>query len=148
MKLRAIFAALLFCTAAAFAVTPDEMLENPKLEARARIIGKELRCLQCQNQSIDDSDAPLAHDLRLVVRQRLLAGDSDAGVKQYLVARYGSYVLLKPPFEAETWLLWFGPLLLLAAGGVAVLHFYRRRPAPPAPLTENERARLDTLEGP
>jgi cytochrome c-type biogenesis protein CcmH len=148
MKLRLVLAALLLCASQAYAVTPDEMLSDPRLEARARVIGKELRCLQCQNQSIDDSDAPLAHDLRLVVRQRLSAGDSDAEVKQYVVARYGTYVLLKPPFDPETYLLWFGPLLLLAAGGAAVFHFYRRRPAPLAPLSEDERARLDTLEGP
>jgi cytochrome c-type biogenesis protein CcmH len=149
MKHRVLLAALLFaCAQAAWAVTPDEMLADPKLEARARSIGKELRCLQCQNESIDESNAPLAHDLRVLVRQRLVKGDSDAAVKQYVVARYGTYVLLKPPFEAETYALWFGPLLLLAAGGAAVFLFYRRRSASPAPLNDEERRRLATLQEP
>jgi len=149
MKHRALLAALLLvCAQAAWAIAPDEMLADPKLEARARTIGKELRCLQCQNESIDDSDAPLAHDLRLVVRQRLRAGDSDEAVKRYVVARYGTYVLLKPPFEAETYALWFGPLILLAAGGAAVFLFYRRRNAPPTPLSDEERRRLATLQEP
>jgi cytochrome c-type biogenesis protein CcmH len=148
MRLRPLFAAVLLCLAqAAWAVTPDETLADPKLEARARSIGQELRCLQCQNESIDESDAPLAHDLRLLVRRRLLAGDSDDQVKQYIVARYGTYVLLKPPFDPETYALWFGPLILLLAGGTAVYFFYRRSAAPP-PLTEEERARLEALDGP
>ena len=136
---------LLFVQQAA-AVSPDEVLSNPKLEARARTIGKELRCLVCQNESIDESEAPLAHDLRVLVRQRLLKGDKDAQVKDYVVARYGTYVLLKPPFDAETYLLWFGPILLLAAGGTAAFFFYRRRTAAqPVPLSEEERRRLDAL---
>jgi cytochrome c-type biogenesis protein CcmH len=147
-ELAVLLALYVLFQAPAFAVTPDEMLADPKLEARARAIGKELRCLQCQNESIDDSNAPLAHDLRVLVRQRLVNGDSDAAVKQYVVARYGTYVLLKPPFEAETYALWFGPLLLLAAGGAAVFLFYRRRSTPPAPLSDEERRRLASLQEP
>ncbi len=133
----------------AWAIRPDEMLSNPQQEARARAVGKELRCLVCQNESIDDSDADLAHDLRVLVRQRVLAGDSDAQVKQYIVARYGNYVLLKPPFDAETYLLWFGPLaLLLCAVGVAII-FYRRaaQVAETAPLSADENRRLAALIG-
>jgi cytochrome c-type biogenesis protein CcmH len=137
---------LLLFVQAAVAVEPNEMLSDPKLEARARTIGKELRCLQCQNQSIDDSEAPLAHDLRVLVRQRLVRGDSDVQVKQYIVARYGTYVLLKPPFDVETYLLWFGPILLLASGGAAVFFFYHRRTtAQPVPLGDEERRRLHAL---
>ena len=124
------------------------MLSNPKLEARARAIGEELRCLVCQNESIDDSDADLAHDLRVLVRQRILAGDTDEQVKQYIVARYGTYVLLKPPFDAETYLLWFGPaLFLLCAVGLAIA-FYRRSAAQAAaPLTSDEARRVAVLVG-
>jgi cytochrome c-type biogenesis protein CcmH len=116
-----IIALLLYCTQA-LAARPDEMLTDPALEARARTISKELRCPVCQNQSIDDSDADLAHDLRVLVRQRLKAGDSDEQVKQYIVNRYGDYVLLDPPFKSATYVLWLGPavILLLAflvAGG-------------------------------
>lgn len=106
----------------ALAVNPDEMLADPKLEARARDISKDLRCLVCQNQSIDDSDALLAHDLRRIVRERLVAGDSDQQVKDYLVQRYGNYVLLTPPVNSMTALLWGGPavMLFIAAAIVAV----------------------------
>lgn len=132
----------------ALAVQPDEILADPKLETRARSIGKELRCLVCQNESIDDSNADLAHDLRVLVRQRLLAGDSDDQVKQYVVARYGNYVLLKPPFDPETYLLWFGPLLLLGAAGTAAVVFIRHhRMATPVPLSEEESRRLAALVG-
>lgn len=138
--------ALLLFTIPAYAVAPDEVLKDPKLEARARAIGKELRCLVCQNQSIDDSDAPLARDLRLLVRQRLEKGDSDDAVKRYIVARYGTYVLLRPPFDPETYLLWFGPLILLGAGGAAVWFYYHRpKPIPAPPLTDEERRRLEEL---
>lgn len=131
----------------AWAIRPDEMLPNPKLEARAREIGKELRCLVCQNQSIDDSDADLAHDLRVLVRQRVLAGDSDEQVKQYIVARYGTYVLLKPPFDAETYFLWLAPLILLLCGAGLATIYYRRsvRLAETAPLSEDEKRRLVPL---
>ena len=144
--LAALFAFGLLAGTAAMAIEPGEILSNPKLEARARHISKELRCLVCQNESIDDSEAPLAHDLRVLVRQRLVAGDSDEQVKDYIVARYGTFVLLKPPFDAETVLLWLGPLLvLLAAGGGAYL-FFRREPAlVPPPLSAEERQALDKL---
>jgi cytochrome c-type biogenesis protein CcmH len=147
-----LFAALLalsgLAAGSALAIRPDEVLSDPKLEARARAIGQELRCLVCQNESIDDSDADLAHDLRLLVRRRLLAGDSDEQVKQYLVARYGTYVLLKPPFDWETLLLWAGPALLLCAGGFGAMRFYRRGVAPiapAAPLSAQEDLRLAAL---
>jgi cytochrome c-type biogenesis protein CcmH len=142
---RALFALLLLLSPA-LAIQPDEVMKDPAQEARARAIGKELRCLVCQNQSIDDSDAPLARDLRILVRQRIAQGDSDAAVKDYVVARYGTYVLLKPPFAPETWLLWFGPFLLIAVGGLGVLVWYRRRPLDTAPLTAEEAARLKSLE--
>lgn len=140
--------ALSFAAAgAARAVTPDEMLKDAALEARAREISKELRCVVCQNQSIDDSNAPLAHDMRVLVRERIIAGDSDEDVKAYLVARYGDFVLLKPRMKGDTFLLWFGPLLLLgaAAGGFA-LYFKTPRPDAAAPdgeaLSEEDVKRL------
>jgi cytochrome c-type biogenesis protein CcmH len=123
------------------------MLPDPALEARAREISRDLRCLVCQNQSIDDSDAPLARDLRLLLRQRLTAGDSNAQAKQYLVDRYGDYVLLKPPFKTTTLVLWFGPLLLLLGGAAAAFAVYRQRRLKPAAdiLSPEEKARLDRL---
>ena len=125
------------------------MLSNPALEQRARDISRHLRCLVCQNQSIDDSEAPLAHDLRVLVRQRLKAGDTNQQVIDFVVARYGDFVLLKPPVNDETYALWFGPLVLalLGLGGIA-MYFARRRPRASAPLTPEERARLDKLLGP
>jgi cytochrome c-type biogenesis protein CcmH len=113
----------------AYAVLPDEQLADPNLEARARHISQELRCVVCQNQTIDDSDAELAHDLRVILRERLLAGDTDAQAASFIVNRYGTYVLLKPPFEQETFLLWLGPFLVLAAGGVVVVFYLRGRSA-------------------
>jgi cytochrome c-type biogenesis protein CcmH len=136
---------------AANAVQPDEILADPHLEARARTIGKDLRCLVCQNQSIDDSDAELAHDLRLLVRERLKAGDTDDQVRQYLVDRYGDYVLLRPPLKATTVVLWLGaPVMLLFACGAAVVFMRSRRGSPAGddgsrPLTAAERRRLATL---
>jgi cytochrome c-type biogenesis protein CcmH len=114
------------------AVQPDEMLPNPKLEARARAISEELRCLVCQNESIDQSEAPLAHDLRVLVRQRIEAGDSDAQVIDFIVARYGEFVLLKPRFEWRTAALWGTPPGLLLVGIVALLIAARRRKFSPA----------------
>lgn len=122
-----LFLAFILSGSAAHAVQPDEMLKDPVLEARARNISKDLRCLVCQNQSIDDSDAPLAQDLRVLLRQRLEAGDTDQQAKDYLTARYGDYVLLTPPFRASTALLWLGPLILLGAAMSLTLAFYRRR---------------------
>ena len=134
----------------ALAVEPSEMLKDPALEARAREIGRALRCVVCQNQDVDDSNAEVAHDMRLAVRQRLVAGDTDRQVMDYMVARYGDYVLLKPPFKAETWLLWLGaPLVLVLAGGALLLAARKRRPAEAtsAPLTDEERARVESLLG-
>ena len=123
----------------ALAVEPDEQLADPVLEARARDISAGLRCLVCQNQSIDDSNAPLARDLRILVRQRLTAGDSDGEAVDYIVARYGEFVLLKPPFNLSTLLLWLTPAIALAAGAFAAWLRWRRTPkAEPAPLSEAE----------
>jgi cytochrome c-type biogenesis protein CcmH len=141
----AAFLVLLSATPA-FAVNPDERLDDPALEARARAISQELRCLVCQNQSIDDSNADLAHDLRMLVRDRLKAGDSDAAVIQYLRVRYGDYVMLKPPLERATWLLWFGPFAALAVAAGTILLLRRRGPAPALrPLDAAEEARLARL---
>jgi cytochrome c-type biogenesis protein CcmH len=128
----------------ASAVQPDEILADSKLEARARGISVGLRCLVCQNQSIDDSSAELARDLRLLVRERLKAGDSDAQVRDFLVRRYGNFILLKPPFDSETALLWGMPALLFAAGAISLLLGLRRRrqSPPPDPLSQTERDRL------
>ena len=115
--------------AAAGAVEPEEQLADPALEARAREIGQELRCLVCQNQSIDDSDADLARDLRRIVRERLTAGDTDDQVMAFVTARYGDYVLLRPPLRAGTLALWFGPVVLLGAGIAAIILRRRRRVA-------------------
>jgi len=132
---------------AAHAVEPAERLADPVLEARARALSQELRCLVCQNQSIDESNADLAHDLRVLVRKLLVAGDNDRQVRDYIVARYGIFVLLDPPFEPVTWLLWLGPpALLLGAGAVLLLRARRRRPDPVSPeLTGDERARAAAL---
>ena len=131
----------------AFAVDPSEVLPNPALEARAREIGRALRCVVCQNQSIDDSNAEVARDMRRAVRERLVAGDSDAAVFDFMVARYGDYVLLNPPFKARTFLLWLGaPLVLLIAGGALLLAARRRKAVvAPQPLSDEERRRLDSL---
>ncbi len=144
--------ALLFCLFAltpARAVEPGEALADPALEARARDLSTDLRCLVCQNQSIDDSHAPLARDLRLLVRERLKAGDTDEQVRDFLVQRYGDFILLKPPLRFGTLLLWGAPLLVLLAGGFGLaLASRRRRPASPAvDLSADERARLDKLLG-
>jgi len=147
MKPIALLFAALVLAAPAWAVQPDEMLADPALEARARAIGADLRCLVCQNQSIDESDAELARDLRLLLRQRLLAGDTDQQARQYLVDRYGDYVLLKPPFKISTLALWLGPLLLLAAGAAGFTRFFRRQIGAAAPLDSEERRRLAVLLG-
>jgi cytochrome c-type biogenesis protein CcmH len=142
------FAMSLLAVGPAHAVRPDEMLSDPGLEARAREVGRELRCLVCRNQSIDDSDADLAHDLRVLVRERITAGDRDDQVVSYVRARYGDFVLLRPPFEMGTLLLWGGPLLILAFGGFALVGFYRsRREALVPKLSADERRRLAAILG-
>jgi cytochrome c-type biogenesis protein CcmH len=134
---------------AALAVEPDEMLADPGLEHRARAISRELRCLVCQNQSIDDSAAPLAHDLRIIVRERLKAGDDDRQVLDFLVARYGEFVLLKPRFEWQTAVLWLTPLAVLMIGAVAAGASLRRRNRESKPsdgaLSAAEEARISEL---
>ena len=121
------------------------MLDDPALEARARALSAELRCMVCQNQSIDDSDAPLAHDLRVLLRERLVAGDTDAEVIDFLVARYGEFILLKPRFNVHTALLWLTPAILLIGGGVVAFGVFRRRrlePAAASGLSDEEEAEL------
>jgi len=141
-----------FAASAARAVQPDEIMSDPAGESRARDLSRQLRCMVCQNQSIDDSDAPLARDLRLLVRERIAAGDSDAQVIDFLVARYGEFVLLKPRLEPHTLLLWLLPPLALAGGGFALWTHGRRRSRSAAAedqslskLTAEEEARLERL---
>jgi cytochrome c-type biogenesis protein CcmH len=141
-----------FTASAAYAVQPDEIMSDPAKELRARDLSRELRCMVCQNQSIDDSEAPLARDLRLLVRERIAAGDSDAQVLDFLVARYGEFVLLKPRVEPHTLLLWLLPPLALAGGGVVLWINGRRRSKSAAAaagstvkLTADEEARLQRL---
>jgi cytochrome c-type biogenesis protein CcmH len=147
LVLMAVFSAPL-----AHAVLPDEIMTDPAKEARARDLSRELRCMVCQNQSIDDSEAPLARDLRLLVRERIAAGDSDGQVIDFLVARYGEFVLLKPRFELHTLLLWLLPPLALVGGGLALWANSRRRSKyaaaddlSPLRLTADEEARLERL---
>ena len=149
--LRRIFivAALVLSTLpAAYAVQPDEVLSDPALEARARALSLQLRCLVCQNQSIDDSDAPLARDLRLLIRERLVRGETNAQVVDYLVSRYGEFVLLKPRLNTRTLLLWGGPFAILLIGSLVI--FLRRRKGsgiaiPEQALSADEQARLDDI---
>lgn len=140
----ALIAALLL-SGSVFAVQPDEVLKDPALEKRAREISTGLRCLVCQNQSIDDSDAQLAKDLRLLVRERLMAGDTDAQVHDFLVQRYGEFVLLKPTFGTHTLLLWLTPALVLILGGIGAYAAMRRRPKPAAALDAEEQRALEDL---
>jgi cytochrome c-type biogenesis protein CcmH len=131
------------------AVTPDEMLRDPALESRARALSQELRCVVCQNQSIDDSNAPLAHDLRVLLRDRLVAGDNNQQALDFLVARYGNFVLLKPPMQLNTLLLWVGPLLILLVAGIGFGR-YVGRPGPRTvesspPLSDKEQERIEAL---
>jgi cytochrome c-type biogenesis protein CcmH len=143
----ALLIVMLGLTGAGVAVEPDEILSDPTLEARARALSAELRCMVCQNQSIDDSDAPLARDLRILLRERLAAGESDAEVIDFLVDRYGEFILLKPRFNMNTALLWIVPPAVLAIGAVvAVILFRRRRPSGEArPLDEAEKRTLETI---
>ena len=132
------------------AIEPDEILSDPALETRAREVSKQLRCVVCQNQSIDDSNADLARDMRLLVRDRILAGDSNQNVLDYMVDSYGDYVLLNPPFKTSTALLWLGPIIIFVLGFVAVGFYFRRRPDEnitntlnQTPLGDDERAKLE-----
>jgi len=145
------FALALLAPSVAIAVQPDEILKDPTLEARARTLSRELRCMVCQNQSIDDSEAPLARDLRILVRQRLEAGDSDRQVLDFLVARYGDFVLLRPPFQRDTLLLWGLTPAALIAGVIGLIIMARRRKAVPveqAALSPEEQRKLSTLVEP
>lgn len=150
--IRCLILLFVFGAGPAFAVQPDEVLSDPALEARARTLSQELRCLVCQNQSIDDSEAPLARDLRIILRERLKGGDSDGQVLDFLVARYGEFVLLKPPLTWHTALLWLGPPALLIAGAFGLFVLARRRSGGLAMATESrdvltatEKARLAKL---
>ena len=151
MRRLATIATLIFAVASvqALAVQPDEMLNDPKLEARARELSREIRCMVCQNQSIDDSNAELAKDLRVLVRERIVAGDSDQQVLDYIVSRYGEFVLLKPPFAVNTILLWGMPVFLLLIGGAVVFRqaARRRQVQASAPLDADEQRELDEILG-
>ena len=128
------------------AVEPRERLADPAMEVRARALSRTLRCLVCQIVSIDESGADLARDIRVLLRERLVAGDSDAAARQFIVARYGDFVLLKPPLELATAVLWFAPVLLLISGGIAVVLYVRRHPEAEMPeLSETERQRVAQL---
>jgi cytochrome c-type biogenesis protein CcmH len=143
--LLALIVLALISASPAFAVLPDEQLSDPKLEARARHISQELRCVVCQNQTIDDSDASLAHDLRVLLRERLLKGDTDEQAKAYLVKRYGTYVLLKPPFRWDTLFLWLGPLLVILIGGSGAAFYLMNRNTALAHETPLSAAENDAL---
>jgi cytochrome c-type biogenesis protein CcmH len=136
--------ALIITTAPALAVEPAEMLRDPVLEARAREISEHLRCVVCQNQTIDGSNAPLAHDMRLLVRERLLAGDTNEEVLDYIVDRYGNFVLLRPPIEADTIALWVSPFIVLALASLGLFAAARAKTSQraTAPLTDDERRTL------
>ena len=143
--------ALVVALSPAVAVTPDEMLQDSKQEARARALSQHLRCVVCQNQSIDDSNAPLAHDLRVLLRERIAGGDTDGQAVDYIVARYGNFVLLQPPFQLNTLLLWLGPAIVLVLAALGFGKFLRDRGQPggaapePEPFTGDEKRRLDEL---
>jgi cytochrome c-type biogenesis protein CcmH len=144
--IRLLAAVFLLVGTAAFAVSdPSEMMQNPKQEARAEALGSQLRCLVCQNESIEDSDAPLAHDLRAIMRQHIAAGETDAQIMDWMVARYGVFVRLKPPLMLSTALLWATPFLGLIIGGLAAWFGRRHRGAAPAPLTQAEQIRVAEL---
>ena len=146
MKHLSILLAALCIAGGALAVEPKEMLKDPALEARARDISKQLRCVQCQNESIDESNAQIAKDMRILVRDRITAGDSNRQIVDYMVSRYGDYVLLKPRFTASTLTLWLGPIVILILGGVIVSTRLRRSdPQPIAPLSPEEEMQLTEL---
>ena len=145
----AVFCVFLLPVGGAIAVQPNEVLKDPELEARARNLSKDIRCLVCQNQSIDDSNADLARDLRVLVRERLTEGDSDEQILDFLVKRYGDFVLLKPPVKASTYALWYGPIVIFVLGVIGLVFFMRgRRPTAatqPAALSEDEERRISAL---
>ena len=152
----ALLLAVLLWAPAAQAVEPSEILKDPALEHRAREVGKALRCVVCQNQSIDDSNAELARDMRILVRERIVKGDSDQEILDYMVSRYGDFVLLDPPFKGTTYVLWIGPAIIAVLAILALVAYYRRRedatadetpPEEPAPLSAEERKRLESLLG-
>ena len=143
----ALLLGLMIAASAAHAVQPDEVMRDPVLEGRARALSAELRCMVCQNQSIDDSDAPLARDIRLLIRERLVKGESNEAVRDFLVSRYGDFILLKPPFKLETLLLWLGAPLALAIGALAMWRGARRKQSAAAPLSAEEEGRLAGIVG-
>jgi cytochrome c-type biogenesis protein CcmH len=141
----ALLLGLIIAASAAYAVQPDEVMRDPVLEARARALSAELRCMVCQNQSIDDSDAPLARDIRLLIRDRIAKGESNDAVRGFLVSRYGDFILLKPPVAPQTLLLWAGAPLALLAGALAIWRAARCRQSAAPPLSEAEEARLSAI---
>ena len=144
MRVFALFAVALFLSVSALAVEPSEILEDPVLEQRARDVSQYLRCVQCQNETIDESDAQIARDMRVLVRQRLLDGDSNEEIIDYMVGRYGDYVLLKPRFQSNTVVLWLGPFAILVLGGIIVARRLRTaaHSGSAPPLSEEERAEI------
>jgi len=141
----ALIVALVLAAAAAHAVQPDELMADPALEARARALSSELRCMVCQNESIDDSDAQLAHDIRALIRERIAKGESNDVIRAFLVSRYGDFILLKPPLEADTLLLWLSAPLTLALGALAIWAATRRARVPTPALSADEEKRLAAL---
>lgn len=144
-KLLLLLALLAALASPALAVQPDEVMKDPALETRARALSSELRCLVCQNESIDDSEAPLARDIRVLIRERIGNGESNDSVRAYLVSRYGDFILLKPPFKPETLLLWLSPVITLGLGVTAALYARRRAPGTTPRLSAEEEARLAAL---
>jgi cytochrome c-type biogenesis protein CcmH len=143
--MRALVLALMLAATPAVAVLPDEVLDDPVLEQRARDLSRELRCIVCQSESIDDSNAAVARDLRILVRERLVAGDSDQEVLDFLVARYGEFVLLSPPVRGANWILYLAGPVLLIGGGLVAMTMFRRKQAALPDLTPEEARRLDAL---
>ncbi len=147
MILRLAFLLLILAGPALAVSNPAEMLSDPAGEARAEHIGRQLRCMVCQNESVEESEADLARDFRHIIRERVKAGESDQQIMDWMVARYGDFIRLRPPFSALTLLLWAAPMLAVGIGAGAVLLGRRRRPEPPAPLSEAERQRVGKLSG-
>ncbi len=145
LKLLLLLPLLALLAGPALAVQPDEVMKDPALEARARALSSELRCLVCQNELIDDSEAPLARDIRILIRERIGKGESNDSVRAYLVSRYGDFILLKPPFKPETLLLWLSPVLTLGLGVTAAYYARRRAPSATPSLSAEEEARLAAL---